>query len=808
MTAWILVPLGVVVASAGLGHGIALVSGLPLRALTVPTGFLAGIVLFTALFYLDVAGVESVVITAVVAAAGPLYAVVRGRRPWAAWADERRNVTWAAVAGVGGYAAAMAPLAGSGRSGILGYVLNDDSAIHISIAEAISDGATAPVDPDQDSYRTLTRELTSGYPIGSYAWPVFGRLVGGIDTFHIWSPLIALTIGMLALIVYGLLRSLGGSAPFAGIAAVFVTSSHLLFAYNAQGGFKELIMPVAVYATAMLCARALEAGASGRTIIPAGLAAAAAVANLGYAGVAWIGPIVVASVGVLVWRHLRGDRIRNARSLLLYAGVAVVLGLPAAISSIRFFKNAQGDLTDPNEVGNLFDALSLWQPFGIWLTGDYRFKPPELPGFTYTALSLALALGIAGLVYAVRRRNLTLPLALVGGVVGALLIVPRTSIYYDAKTYVVLAPALGMATATGLLLFWKGPFRVISVLAGGTVAVGVVWSAVLTYQHVWVTPKDRFGELAQVAERFEGQGRILISDREQYATYFLRDVGPWDDWGYRQPTRGLNFPGNSPPLPPRAPDLDDYALDHLERFNLLLERKSAGGSRAATGFEPVFETAHYRVWQRRGALPREHLSLGRDGQEGSVRVPCRDGVPRMARLRALARRADRAGSPLVAAIQSDPPIVAITYDKWADVDFKRAVPAPDTAAGRGGRAQSRKLTIEPGRYEAWMLGSFGPGVRLFRVESGTHRTTNVADVFNDLGAPGWQRMGVVDIRRRTTLVLGGIGRPWWLSGSKHFNIMGPLELRREGAGTRLETIPTGGLGRLCGQHVDWVEIPA
>jgi hypothetical protein len=38
--------------------------------------------------------------------------------------------------------------------------------------------------------------------------------------------------------------------------------------------------------------------------------------------------------------------------------------------------------------------------------------------------------------------------------------------------------------------------------------------------------------------------------------------------------------------------------------------------------------------------------------------------------------------------------------------------------------------------------------------------------------------------------------------------MGPLEIRREGAVTRLETLRPDELGRLCGRYVDWVERPA
>jgi hypothetical protein len=84
----------------------------------------------------------------------------------------------------------------------------------------------------------------------------------------------------------------------------------------------------------------------------------------------------------------------------------------------------------------------------------------------------------------------------------------------------------------------------------------------------------------------------------------------------------------------------------------------------------------------------------------------------------------------------------------------------------------------------------------------------VADVLNDLGAPGWQRFGVIDVRRGTVLHVIGINRPWWLSGSRHFNIMGPVELVPEGVESQVETVPPTQVARLCGRQLDWLEIPA
>jgi hypothetical protein len=807
--AWIVVPAMVVVASAGIGYGVALVSGMDLRALTLPAGYLAGIAISTLLFYANIVGVATTVILVVLAVAGPLYAWRTGRGPRLPARGDRAGLVSGALAALAGYGAALAPIAGTGRSGVLGYVFNDDSAIHITLVQAISDGASGPVDVQHDSYHSTTRELGSGYPLGSYAWPVFGRIVGGIDPFHIWTPLCAVTLVMLTLVAFAMLRRLGAPAPYAAVAAVVIPCGHLVYAYHAQGGMKEVIMPVAVYAAAALFARALDEGISGRTLIPAALAAAASVANLGYAGAAWIGPMALAGAAIIGWGYVRGARIANMRNLILFAVVGLLLALPAGISSIRFFRNSEGDLTDPAEIGNLFDAVSLWQTLNVWLTGDYRFKPTDHPGFTYTALAIALVLAVFGLIHALRRRDAGVPLAVLAGIAGAWLISSRTSIYFDAKTYVVLAPALGIATAAGVLLLWKRwlALRFLGLAAAATVAVGVAWSASMIYAHVWVTPEERLGEYRTIVDRFEGRADVtLLADRDQYGIHLLRELGPWDDWGYRQPHRGFRFLDNHPPTPDRAPDLDDYTDDHVNRFDFLLERRSPGGSRAPSNYRPAFETEHYRMWERTGPPAREHMALGSDGQAGSAAVACRGTRPSSPAIRALVRRALKAGTPLVAAVQADPPTTVITPDMWLGLDNKRAVPAPEMVAGRGGGA-SGPARVAPGRYEAWIQGSFGPGVRLATHVPGRRPSRNVGDVYNDLGTPGWQRFGSVDVERGMVLQTGGIGRPRLLAGSSHFNIIGPTKLIRAGAATTIERIQPRDAARLCGRSVDWIELP-
>src|SRR5437763_1745818 len=89
-------------------------------------------------------------------------------------------------------AAARSPLACGGRLGVLGYVLNNDPSIHLSIIERLHEAGAHSIDTVGDSFQRVTTLFSSGYPLGSYAWVLVGRTVGGVLGFHLWTPFTAL----------------------------------------------------------------------------------------------------------------------------------------------------------------------------------------------------------------------------------------------------------------------------------------------------------------------------------------------------------------------------------------------------------------------------------------------------------------------------------------------------------------------------------------------------------------------------------------------------------------------------------------
>ena len=479
-------------------------------------------------------------------------------------------------------------------------------------------------------------------------------------------------------------------------------------------------------------------------------------------------------------------------------GVAAVAALPSLLSSVQFVKATSDELENPAQTGNLIGAVPVRESLNVWLASDYRLPTPDHRLASNVGMALAIALAVIGIGYALRGRRWGVPLALLAGISGAILISTRYAIYFDAKSYVVLAPALGIASATGVvaLLRSRRILAVAGVVAGVIVGVGVLASDALVYSGTWVTPKDRFDELIDLGQRYSGQGPMLVNDREDYAKLFLRDADPWESWGAWQADRGFRF-GRIPPPPPRTPDFDDYTLDHMSRFKLLLQRRRPLGSAPPSNFKLVDQTAHYEIWKRTGPMPLAHASIGIDTLSGSAPLAC--DFPEVAQLIDTAKRDHR--SILVSRGLAEPQTAAA--DHWQQYGgYFVPGPAPGEATRRGGVALTY-ASVQPGDYNVWIQGSFGPGVRLM------WGLTPVGTAFGDLGLhSGWHYLGTIRFDRRPDLVAIGEHKPWWQAGSRRLDTTGPLVFVPTSEHARFETVPPDRIDSLCGHRVDWLEIPA
>jgi hypothetical protein len=796
--AWVVVPLIVVAASGGLGVGLQRLAGRPLGALLVPTGFLAGIALMTLLLEVGLSGVVTVVVCALAALAGPLErlrAGVRPRRP--AWPGLRAAWPWAAAAGVAAYSIGIAPLVGSGRSGVVGYVLSNDPAVHVSSIQLLLAHGAEVVDHRASSFQYISIQFGGGYPLGSYTWGLFGTALTGVDPFHTWTPMIALSAAMTALTGFAVLRRLGAAVPLAAVAGAVVASGYLPYSYLAQGSAKEVMLATAVYASVALFAIAVEEGLTVRGLIPTAAAVAAAVAVFGPGALAFLGPGAVVGAGLALLLAGRAARVRTAVALSVTTLLTFAASAPALVSATRFTQASETATRDVNQIGNLLGPIPFREVFNVWLSGDYRFLTPRHPGPTTLGIVLAALLAVAGVAYAIRRRRFAVPLALICGASGALAISLRYSIYFDAKSYAVLAPAVGLATAAGVAALVASPrLRTGGIVAGVLLATLVLASDALVYRSAWVTPKDRFQELIDLNERYAGQGPILVNEREEYARHLLRDVAPWESWGGPwQPDRGLRELGDAISVL-HTPDFDDYRQDFFPRFRLLLDRKRPGGSRPPAGFETVEETPHYRVWRRSGPLPRRHVPLRSGEVDDTGVLDC--AQPEVADLLAVAR----AEGAAVRVSERAPPVDSPIPTRWTWISRIGGGVTDEFVTSDGGFAIPRP-PLAPGRYVAWLRGAFGPGRRVFQ------GNRPVGEVFGDLGLPSqWFRIGEFEVRRPgEPLTVLGLRKPVWQAGSERDDLVGTLAIERAGAEAAVRMVPPAELDSLCGRRLDWIELP-
>jgi hypothetical protein len=692
---------------------------------------------------------------------------------------------------------------------MLGYGMYGDSAVHITLVEQIAKGYAKEDHAEVDSVHAATRDLGLGYPLGSYAWPVFARVLTGVGPFHLWAPFSALVLAMMALVAYALLRTLLMPRALAAAAGVLAGTGYLMYSYHAQGGTKELVMPLAVYTTTALAARALEQPLGPRSLLPAAMAGAAAVANLGPGAAAWIGPPALVVLAVVGWRARRARSYQALKPLAVAALVVVALGVPVILETLSLFSAASASISSGSgEFANLLGPVPFREAWNVWIAHDYRLTVPDAPNSTDIGIWMAAGFAVVGVLYALVRRNLAIPLTVLAGAAAVIVITPRASIYYDAKTYVAIAPALGVATAAGLLALARrrGVALVVALAAASLLAAGAVTSTAYVYSGVWTTPRYRFIELGRIADRTRGQGPILVDDFEEWAPYILRDSKPWIERAFRWPTRELRATGNVPR--DRPLDFDDYQLGHIESFPLLLERKRPYHSQPPSNYRVIYQTARYLVYRRTGPPPRDHLPMGIDGFQGSAPLRCAGGRPRYGAARRLFARARGLGVGVRAAVESGPaPVVAVYPDSWVNYHYGQLFKPPEDKVAIGGSA-SAEVDLQRGGYHAWISGSMGTGVAVYVRPLRRPTFDRVGYAVNDNGVPGiWHPVGFLISHGKTVVEVTAVGRPFYKAGSQHYNVVGPVVFTRDTAGTRTVTVPPTRLGSLCGKKIDWLELP-
>ena len=570
--AWLVVPLVLVALSLGCGLLVERAAGLTLPgALLLPLGLALVIVEADLVTMTSATAQLATPLAVALAVAGYGLADRRGRR-----VDG-----WALGCGVGVFAVYAAPIVLSGQATFAGYITLDDTSSWFALTDRAMEHGRSVAGLAPSTYQQVLTDLlhTSGYPLGAFMPLGIGGKLTGQDIAWLFQPTIALLAVMLALSLYTLSARLVSSRPLRTVVAFLGAQPALLFAYSLWSGIKELAAAALIALVCAAVAATIGRWQSLRATAPAAVAVAALFAVLSPAGGVWLVAPALVVIALLIRRGMSSS-VRVAATLV---GLIAVLSIPSISIARSFLKGATGgEITSSTEVANLGHPLDGRQAFGIWPATDFR-SPPHNSSLTSVLIGVLLLAVVLSVLFAWRRRAWGMPLYLVTGGGGILLLlalehVSLSSPWLNAKGMASGSPALVAAAVAGAAALFETGRRTEGAVIGTLIAVGVLWSNGLAYSGVWLAPRGQLAELQAIGHRFAGQGPTLMTDPEPYGDrHFLRRMDPE---GASDRRRRLVPLLNGQPLGQGGyADLDEFRLDGILVYKTLVLSHSPVESR-------------------------------------------------------------------------------------------------------------------------------------------------------------------------------------------------------------------------------------
>ena len=703
LQAWLVFPALLALLSLGLGLLVDRLGGARLPGtLLIPVGLAAIIVIARAAMTWDLTAELGTPLVVIGAVAG----LVLGReRVWPLRIDR-----WAALAAALVFAVFAAPVVLGGSASFAGYTILGDTAVHFVLADRIATDGTSLSGLEPSSYRqTLEAYFASGYPLGAHAALAAVRPLAFADVAWVFQPFLACLAAAFALTLVGLLETVVASPWRRAAVAALAAQPALAYSFAMQGSVKEL---ATLWLVALFTALAVS-----RQVIPLAVAAAAGVAAIGVAVLAWLGPVLLVGLW-LVARASPRDHRRTALTAAGFAALLLVLSIPTLIDLGDYLDVTETVVTTQQELGNLLKPLSVAQLFGVWLTGDYRLLPPSGSGIdklevTYGLIGVVGVAALFGIAWLVRRRQLAPLLFLAVSLVALAYVTRRGSPWADAKALAIASPAVLLVAALGPVALDARGSRVEALVLAVAIAGGVLVSNALVYHEVSLAPRERLAELDDVAERAEGRGPLLYTEFEEFGKHFLRDSAPVGA------SESTTVPGLTPVTPEGTSGQFGYPValsalrpEDVERFPLLLLRREPDPDPPPSGYSLEWSGRYYELWSRDGG--------GRGERCRGAAPPAELRTAELALPEDWTRRTD------------DPTLVQTV--------------GPGTVTGR---IEVRRQ----GRQELWLRGSFGREVDV-RIDG-----RDAGSVRDELAQPAnWIELGSVALdpgEHRVELVRSG-----------------------------------------------------
>jgi hypothetical protein len=306
--------------------------------------------------------------------------------------------------------------------------------------------------------------------------------------------------------------------------------------------------------------------------------------------------------------------------VLLGVIVLVGLGLALAIAGPFGFGSSFNQVAGSNTYG----PVSPLEALGVWPASNYRLDAAGGAPAAGIAGAIAVLALLISVVWWVRRRELTLPVAL--GACAALYIVsiPFSGDYSLAKALMIAAPLAMLVTVRPLLteLGGRSPARLGWTALAVVFIGGAVYSSFLALRDAPVAPAGHGGELEAFLPIVHGEP-VLYAGQDRYAAYELL--------GADTHVPLVEFPDSDVSPDPEKPfdtgdayspiDFDSFSHGTLERFEYVVTGRAAWNSQAPANFKRVAATPSYVLWRRTGPTPEDrHVLL--EGTEAGALAPC------------------------------------------------------------------------------------------------------------------------------------------------------------------------------------------
>jgi len=527
------------------------------------------------------------------------------------------------------------PFAVSGRWGLLGVGFNNDLGLHLAWAEWLRSGF-GPVP-------------NTGYPLGPHGLAVATASLPGIGLGQAFLGEIV-AIGVLTgLTALGALRELAPGRRT--LAAAMVALPYLAASYFAQAAFKETAEALFVLTFTLYLVTIDRASDGARSQVPSPgtqqrvqravpgegtwlralppLALAGGIFfSYSFAGIAW--PVAIAALWSLTQPVVRQALRPRAllRTLLRPATLAAILvlaGLAVAATVVGPF--GFGGSFNKVAGSNTYGPVSAIEALGVWPAANYRLDAAGGAPLAGVAGAIAVLALLAGVAWWVRRRELTIPVALGACAVLYLASLPFSGDYSQAKALMIAAP-LAMLVAIRPLLTEFGRRRGPALVQAGWAVLavafigGAIYSSLLVLRDAPVAPAGHGSELKAFLPIVHGQP-VLYAGQDRYAAYGLL--------GADTHVPLVEFPDTAVSPNPEKPfdtgdayspvDFDSFTRGTLDRFEHVITGRAAWNSQAPANFKRIAATPSYLLWKRTGPTPADRHGL-LEGTEAGARAGC------------------------------------------------------------------------------------------------------------------------------------------------------------------------------------------